>query len=73
MLSTALVLPVLTAIFATHFAYASPAVHRRSAPTVQLDGAKAAGTVSGSVESFRGISYAQPPYVETLSIAPCIN
>ncbi|KAI0741825.1 carotenoid ester lipase precursor [Daedaleopsis nitida] len=61
MLSTALVLSVLTTIYATRFVYASPVVDRRAASVVQLGGANVAGTVSGSVESFLGIPYAQPP------------
>ncbi len=33
------------------------------APTVQLDAATVVGTRNGSVDSFLGIPFAQPPYV----------
>ncbi len=38
-----------------------------TAPTVQLDTATVVGTQSGSVDSFLGIPFAQPPYVSISS------
>lgn len=36
----------------------------RAAPTVTLDNATVTGAASGSINSFLGIPYAQPPYVD---------
>lgn len=41
------------------------AVARAGAPTVPLDNANVIGNTNGTVTSYYGIPYAQPPYVSS--------
>ncbi|TFK88169.1 carotenoid ester lipase precursor [Polyporus arcularius HHB13444] len=52
---------VLLSLLRLSLGSATCATKRQTSPTVQLDRATVVGTVNGSVESFLGIPYAQPP------------